>query len=161
MPKSPHMSRREFVGIVTAFAGTVMGAIIGIPAIGYLIAPALTRSSSDAWIPAGSLENFPVNIPTLFNFNRTKVNGWEKTVNSYGVYIIRREDGSFLALSNNCTHLSCRVNWTEDVDAYICPCHDAYFAIDGQIIKGPQPRPLDPYETKIEENNLFIHFVGS
>ena len=106
MPSSPHMSRREFVSIVTAAAGTVMGALIGIPAIGYLIAPALQKVSADAWIPAGPITNYPVGIPTLFNFNRTKVNGWEKTVNCYGVYVIQHEDGSILALSNKCTHLS-------------------------------------------------------
>ncbi len=161
MPSSPHMSRREFVSIVTAAAGTVMGAMIGIPAIGYLIAPALQKVSADAWIPAGPIANYPVGIPTLFNFNRTKVNGWEKTVNSYGVYIIQHQDGSILALSNKCTHLSCRVNWKPDASAYICPCHDAYFDINGQKVKGPQPRALDTYETKIEESNLFIHFVGS
>jgi Rieske Fe-S protein len=161
MPSSPHMSRREFVTIVTAAAGTVMGAVIGIPAIGYLIAPALTKLTGDAWIPAGPLENYPVGVPTLFNFNRTKVNGWEKTVNSFGVYVIRHEDGSVLALSNKCTHLSCRVNWKQDVTAYTCPCHDAYFDINGGIIKGPQPRALDTYETKVEESNLFIHFLGS
>jgi Rieske Fe-S protein len=161
MPKSPHMSRREFVAIVTAAVGSVMGALIGIPAVGYLIAPALNKEGSSAWIPAGPLENYPVGIPTLFNFNRTKVNGWEKTVNSYGVYVIRHEDNSITALSTTCTHLSCRVNWTVAEEAYICPCHDAYFDINGQIVKGPQPRPLDPYETKVEENNLFIQYLGS
>jgi Rieske Fe-S protein len=155
------MSRREFVGIVTAAIGTIMGAIIGIPAIGYLITPALKKVAADAWIPAGLLENYPVGVPTLFNFNRSKVNGWEKTVNSFGVYIIRNEDNSILALSNKCTHLSCRVNWKQDESAYICPCHDAYFDVKGQIIKGPQPRALDTYETKVEETNLFIHFLGS
>ena len=161
MPSSPQMSRREFVGIVTAGVGTIIGAVVGIPAIGYLIAPALQKVAADAWIPAGPLENYPVGIPTLFNFNRTKVNGWEKTVNSFGVYIIRHEDGSILALSNKCTHLSCRVNWKQDANAYICPCHDAYFDISGQKVKGPQPRALDTYETKVEENNIFIHFMGS
>jgi menaquinol-cytochrome c reductase iron-sulfur subunit len=161
MPSSPHMSRKEFVGIVTAAVGTFMGAMIGIPAIGYLIAPALTKEAADAWIPAGPVENYPVGVPTLFNFNRTKVNGWEKTVNSYGVYITRHEDGSILALSNKCTHLSCRVNWNLDANVYICPCHDANFDINGQIVKGPQPRPLDAYETKVEENIILVHFMGS
>jgi menaquinol-cytochrome c reductase iron-sulfur subunit len=161
MPKSPQMSRKEFVGIVTAAVGSVMGVLVGIPTISYLIAPALTKDSADVWIPAGPVETYPVAVPTLFNFNRTKVNGWEKTVNSYGVYILHNEDDTFLALSNKCTHLSCRVNWKTDESAYICPCHDAYFAIDGQIISGPQPRPLDQYETKVEEKTLFIHFLGS
>lgn len=161
MPSSPHMSRREFVTIVTAAAGTVMGAIVGLPAIGYLITPALRKVSADAWIPAGSLDDYPAGVPTLFNFNRTTVNGWVTTVNSFGVYVIKNEDGTILALSNKCTHLSCRVNWKPESTAYICPCHDAYFDVDGGIIKGPQPRALDRYETKVEENNLFIHFLGS
>ncbi len=161
MPKSPHMSRREFVSIVTVAAGTVMGAIIGIPAIGYLIAPALQKVSAEAWIPVGPLANFQVGVPTLFNFNRTTVNGWVQTVNSYGVYIIKQADGSVIALSNKCTHLSCRVNWKQENSAYVCPCHDAWFNIDGGIIKGPKPRPLDKYETKIENDTLSIHFVGS
>lgn len=161
MPKSPVMSRREFVSIVAAAAGTIMGAIVGIPAIGYLIAPALQKVAAEAWIPVGPLANFQVGIPTLFNFNRTTINGWVQTVNSYGVFIIKNQDGSVLALSNKCTHLSCRVNWKPEETAYICPCHDAYFDINGGIIKGPQPRPLDKYETKIENDDLSIHFVGS
>ena len=161
MPNSPHMSRREFVTIVTAATGTVMGVIIGLPAIGYLISPALQKVSADVWIPVGSVDNYQVGIPTLFNFNRTKIYGWEKTVNSYGAYILKHEDGSFLVLSNKCTHLSCRVNWTAQVTAYVCPCHAAWFDINGQIIKGPPPRPLDQYETIVENNILYIHFVGS
>ncbi len=161
MPKSPFMSRREFVTIVTAAAGTVMGAVIGIPAIGYLIAPALQKLTAEAWIPVGPLANFTVGVPSLFNFNRTTTNGWVQTVNSYGVFIIKHEDGSISALSNKCTHLSCRVNWKPEENAYICPCHNAYFEINGGIIKGPQPRPLDKYETKIENENLSVHFVGS
>jgi len=161
MPKSPYMSRREFVSIVTAAAGTVMGAIIGIPAIGYLIAPALQKVSADTWIPVGPLANYPVGVPILFNFNRTTVSGWVQTVNSYGVYIIKQENGSIIALSNKCTHLSCRVNWKPEDSAYVCPCHDAWFTITGDKIKGPQPRPLDSYETKIENDNLSIHFIGS
>ena len=39
--KSPNMSRRDFTKIVTAFLGTIMGAIAGIPLIGYVIDPAL------------------------------------------------------------------------------------------------------------------------
>jgi len=53
------------------------------------------------------------------------------------------------------------VNWNTDENAYICPCHDAFFDLTGQIVKGPQPRALDTYEAKVEENNILIHFLGS
>lgn len=158
------LTRNGFVKVITAMVGTVIGAIIGIPAIGYLISPATKTQKSDSWIPLGSLENIPLGEPTLFSFTRTKVNGWEKTVNSYGVYVWRKNEDEIKVFSNVCTHLSCRVKWEAEKQAYICPCHDGYFDIEGNVIDGPPPRPLDQYaesegNLKIEEGTLFIHFV--
>jgi len=160
MAKSPHMSRNDFVKVTVGVLGAIMGAIVGIPIVGYIISPALKRQESDAWIPAGPLENYPVGEPTLFNFTRTKVNGWERTVNSYGVYIWRHSEAEndVLAFSNICTHLACRVSWNDQVQEYLCPCHDAHFNIDGKVVSGPPPRPLDHYETKVEDGTLSLHF---
>jgi len=159
MPDSPHMNRREFVTVVTAAVGTAIGAVVGLPAIGYILTPAVKVQESEAWVPIGPLANFPVGVPTLISFVRSKVNGWEKTANSYGVFVIRGEGDQIKTLSNVCTHLSCRVNWDDASQQFKCPCHDAAFDINGGIIHGPQPRPLDEYEFKIEEGNLLIHFV--
>ncbi len=159
MTKSPHLTRNDFVKGVVGVLGTIMGVVVGLPAIGYVLSPALKKSASEAWIPIGPLETYPIGAPTPFNFTRTKINGWEKTVNSYGVYIYRKSESDTIVFSNVCTHLSCRVIWHEDLQEYLCPCHDAHFGSLGEIISGPQPRPLDTYETKIEEGNLFIHFV--
>jgi len=162
MPRSPHLSRSDFVKVVTAFLGSIMGLIVGIPAVSYLISPARKGSAADDWIPLGLLENYPIGVPTLFSFTRTKVNGWERTVNSYGVFVIRKSEQEVTVLSNKCTHLSCRVNWIEAEQHFFCPCHDAQFGIDGEVLGGPPPRPLDAYtgeDVKVEEGNLFIHFV--
>jgi len=156
MPKH-EINRSDFVKVVTAFLGSVIAAVIGLPAIGYLIGPAAQARKSEAWIPLGPLENYPEGVPTLFNFVRTKVNGWEKTTNSYGVYVVRKQN-EVKVFSNVCTHLSCRVTWQEDEKIYHCPCHDAAFDINGQVAGGPPPRPLDTYQTKVEDNNLFIYF---
>lgn len=157
MPKSHEVNRRDFVKVVTAFIGSIIGAVIGLPAIGYLIGPAAKAKKSEAWIPLGPLENYPEGVPTLFNFVRTQVNGWEKTSNSYGVYVVREAE-EVKAFSNVCTHLSCRVTWSEEKRGYLCPCHDAAFDINGQVTGGPPPRPLNVYQTKVEESNLFIFF---
>lgn len=161
MSDTHSVERRDFVKIVLAFLGTVMGALIGLPAIGYLVSPATKSRQSEAWVPVGLLENYPVGVPTLFSFTRTTVNGWEKTVNSFGAYVVRSENGEAKVFSNKCTHLSCRVTWKEDAEAYLCPCHDAHFAKDGAVISGPPPEPLQAYETKIEDGNLLIHVTES
>jgi len=161
MSESDGINRRQFVTIVVASVGTIMAAFIGLPAIGYLISPATKVQEKDEWIPLGPLENYPVGTPTLFTFTRTTVNGWEKTANSYGVYVMRYTQEQYKVFSNMCTHLSCRVNWKEDLSDYVCPCHDGRFDIEGQVVSGPPPRPLDEYETKLEEGVLYIHYVGA
>ena len=162
MAGSHHISRRDFIKLTTVAAGTVIGAAVGLPAIDYLIDPALKAVKADAWIPLGKLESFVVGTPTLVSFTRSTINGWEKTVNSYGVFVLRQSDSNILVLSNKCTHLGCHVNWNADKSEYICPCHDAQFGITGNVLGGPPPRPLDRYagdQVKVEEDTVFIHYV--
>ena len=162
MAGSHHISRRDFIKVATVTVGGVIGAALGIPAIVYLVDPALKPGGKDAWVPLGPIENFEIGKPTLVTFVRTKVNGWEKTSNSYGVFVVRRSETEVLVLSNRCTHLSCRVNWKEDKQAYVCPCHDAAFSLEGEVLGGPPPRPLDRYEgetIKVEDGVLSILFT--
>jgi Rieske Fe-S protein len=155
MTKSPNLSRRDFVTGTIGLLGTIMGTVIGLPAIGYLLSPAFQSHQAEAWIPLGKMESFPEGTPTLVSFTRTKQNGWERTVNSFGVYVLRKGSQA-LVLSNLCTHLSCRVTWQTDANQYHCPCHDGGFDIQGQVTGGPPPRPLEQYETKVEDGTLSI-----
>jgi menaquinol-cytochrome c reductase iron-sulfur subunit len=159
MDESNNLNRRQFVKVTAASIVTLITAAIGLPALAYIIYPATQTQESDAWIPLGPLENYPVGQPTLFNFTRTKVNGWEKTVNSYGAYVVRYTEITQKVFSSTCTHLSCRVNWRNDETDFHCPCHDGVFDMEGKVVSGPPPRPLDEYENKVEDGNLFIHFV--
>ena len=60
------------------------------------------------------------------------------------------EDGTtYSALSAVCTHLGCNVHIHEE-GGFRCPCHDAYFAPDGEVVSGPPRRSLVRLETKIE-----------
>jgi menaquinol-cytochrome c reductase iron-sulfur subunit len=157
------LSRRSFVTGMVALLGSIIGAIIGLPAIGYLLSPALkkTKSESDDWVPLGLVDELPEDEPTLFTFTRTKQTGWERTANSYGVYVVKKPDGELDTFSNVCTHLSCRVTWHTDQGQYICPCHDGRFSKDGRILSGPPPRPLDRYEHRIEEGTIMVHIQES
>lgn len=159
MAKSPHLSRNEFVKITVGAMGAVITGLVGLPAVAYLLSPALNEQSLDAWVPLGPLDIYPVGEPTLFTFIRTKVNGWEKTVNSYGVYVFRKTENEVMVFSNVCTHLACRVTFMGDTREYDCPCHDAQFDIEGNVIGGPPPRPMDQYETKIEDGQLSIRLL--
>jgi Rieske Fe-S protein len=131
-----------------------MAGILGLPAVGFLVSPAARKTVSEAWVSLGPLDSYPIGLPIPFNFTRSTINGWEKSVNSYGVFIVRQDENQVRVFSNICTHLSCRVSWHEDLQHYVSPCHDGHFDIVGNVLKGPPPRPTNS-RLKLD-NNLFI-----
>jgi Rieske Fe-S protein len=150
-------SRRDFIKGTAAAISGLIGALIGIPSIAYLLSPAVkSQGESDAVIALGPLSNYPIGIPTRFDFTQTKVNGWERTATNYGLYVVRKSENEVRVFSDVCTHLGCRVTWHEDQKHYISPCHDGHFGILGDVVSGPPPRPLDEFTTKIEGGELFV-----
>lgn len=150
------LSRRDFIKSAASLIGGTVSVLLGVPVIGYLIAPALRKEEDTSTISLGPLEKYPVGIPNYFAFTSTQVNGWERTSKFIGMYVLRKEDGSVRVFSDICTHLSCLVTWHPDIREYVSPCHDGHFDIEGFVTKGPPPRPLDEFETKIEDGNLYV-----
>ena len=146
---SEPINRRDFMKTTIYIVGGVIVSAVGIPAAGYLIDPALKSGSKEAWIPIGKMEDMPdLNKPYPFSFTRVQVNGWERTATSHGGFVIRKSEKpeDLLILNSRCTHLACTVNWKEDEQIFFCPCHDASFGKEGEVLDGPPPRPLDRYE---------------
>ena len=65
-------------------------------------------------------------------------------------YLVRLEDGGFLALSRTCTHLGCTVPWVEEEGRFLCPCHASAFDLRGVVENPPAPRPLDTHPVRVE-----------
>jgi cytochrome b6-f complex iron-sulfur subunit len=57
-------------------------------------------------------------------------------------YVIRLSSG-FHAMSSVCTHLGCITRYQFDSKQIACPCHGSRFNLDGEVLSGPAPRPLD------------------
>ena len=159
------LNRRDFIKVTTAIVGGLIGAALGLPAIAYLLDPAFKGGAKEGWIPIGNVADMQIGIPYPFSFTRVQVNGWERTSTSRGGFAIRRSDdpNEVLILNSRCTHLACTVNWKEDTHTFVCPCHDAQFSIEGAVLGGPPPRPLDRYDEfrLTEEGVLEIFFKES
>ncbi len=56
--------------------------------------------------------------------------------------IVRKKSGELVALSAVCTHLGCIVQWQQDRQDFLCPCHGGRYTSDGLVVAGPPPRPL-------------------
>ncbi|OGO23046.1 MAG: hypothetical protein A2Y54_09065 [Chloroflexi bacterium RBG_16_51_16] len=153
--KEEQVTRREFMKAVIVTIGGVITAAVGLPAIPYVIGPALKKDSAD-WIPLGTVSKVELNDPTLFKARIETQTGWINAEEEISVYVLTPDGQDFIAMSNICTHLGCRVRWIPEEDGFFCPCHNGVFARDGSVVSGPPPKPLDRYETKIEDGVLFI-----
>lgn len=66
-------------------------------------------------------------------------------------YLVRLEDGGFLAVNRKCTHLGCSVPWNAGQQRFACPCHASAFDIRGAVVNSPATRPLDLHFVVIEK----------
>jgi Rieske Fe-S protein len=160
MEENDQLNRRNFLSIATAVIGGLIAIVMAIPGVAYIIGPALQRRTEENWIRLGPTSKVELGNPTLFKTTVESQTGWILSEEELSVYVLTEDAREFIALSNICTHLGCRVRWISDQGQYFCPCHNAAFDKTGQVIAGPPPRPLDRYETKVEEEQLYILLGG-
>ena len=62
-----------------------------------------------------------------------------------GTWLVLGSDGSVVAFVPACTHERCFYDWDDGAAQFACRCHRGFFAVDGEVISGPPPRPLDRF----------------
>lgn len=155
MEEHKEISRRDAMKMAISLIGGLIGTALGIPAIAYLIGPSLKRDQAN-WVPVSSLSNIELGTPTLFKPKVTRQSGWIEDEEEVGVYVLTEDGRNYHAMSNICTHLGCRVRYIAEREKFFSPCHNGVFDKHGYVVSGPPPRPLDEFETKIEDGNLYI-----
>jgi Rieske Fe-S protein len=156
LSENPSISRRSFLGIATWAIGGLISLGMGIPAIAYVIGPALNRVESQKWIRLGAASKVEIGVPTLFKTKIERQTGWIINETELSIYVITENGRDFAAMSNVCTHLGCRVRWIAEQGQFYCPCHNGVFDKDGNVLAGPPPRPLDRYEINVVDDQLLV-----
>jgi len=140
----PEKGRRSFMKRLWLILG-----IVAVTEILWFIASLLkpSRESHKSRAAAtlreiGTVDEFPMNSVTPDRVNR--------------LYIVRENDGGFLALSLICPHLGCSVMWNEEKQQFDCPCHSSAFDRRGLVLNSPAPRPMDYLPVIIEEGKLKV-----
>lgn len=68
------------------------------------------------------------------------------------ILVLARDDGSYAALSSECTHLKCTVELQGS--RIVCPCHGSTYDRAGEVVVGPAERPLARYPTRLREDGV-------
>jgi Rieske Fe-S protein len=150
------ITRREFMSKAIWAVGGLISAAVAIPAVAYIVGPALKKVGQQNWVQLGSTAKVELGTPTLFRATVRRQSGWIVDEERLTVYALTDDGRDFVAMSNVCTHLGCRVRWIADRQQFYCPCHDGVFDKEGNVVSGPPPRPLDRYETRVENDLLLI-----
>jgi menaquinol-cytochrome c reductase iron-sulfur subunit len=147
--------RRNFlVGLIYAITVTIFAAF-GVPAFLYLFLPPRGRKQAQ-WVDAGEVPEPTPETPEEVTFRRNRIDGWKIFSESASAWVVKKPDGSITAFSPWCTHLGCAYHWDLSQRQFACPCHGSRFSVDGKVLTGPAPRPLDRYEVKIEGTRMWL-----
>lgn len=149
------LERRRFVARLTAAIMGVIGAVVGIPLTGYTILPAL-KKRSEVWLDAGSAADLVPGQPRELKVFQTITDGWLKNTLPKSAWAIKQVSGEVVVYSGLCTHLGCGFRWNSQQQQFQCPCHTGVFALDGSVLSGPPPRPLDTLPAKVEGARLLV-----
>lgn len=149
------ISRRRFLGNVVKGIGGIITVAVASPLIGYFLSP-IWKKSKPALTPIGTISQIPVNKPTYITYELRVRDGWYVTTVSQGVWAVNKGDGNIIIFDPRCTHLNCPYYWDDKKQAFSCPCHGGVFGIDGNVLAGPPPRPLDRMEYVVEEDSILL-----
>ena len=156
MSEERSLNRKNFLSIATWGIGGFLAASLFVPGLVYIVGPALKKETTEEWIRLGPTSKVEIGTPTLFSVKTEQKAGWITNVEEQSFYIYTDDGRNIIAMSNICTHLGCRVRWIEDRQELFCPCHNGVFDEQGNVVSGPPPRPLDRYEVKVENDQLYV-----
>jgi cytochrome b6-f complex iron-sulfur subunit len=70
--------------------------------------------------------------------------------------IVAHHSAGMLALSDECTHQKCTVDYLPERQVIFCPCHGAQFSTTGAVLTGPAPRPLDRFAITVQDGQIVV-----
>ena len=151
----PGTSRRSFYLSVIYGVWGLITATMSVPAFIYLFFPPKLRHEED-WVEAGDISKLNPKAPLEVFFRRNRVDGWKITSQKSTAWVVKLAGDKVVAFGPQCTHLGCAYHWDEAKNEFICPCHSSIFSVDGKVVAGPAPRPLDRYQARVEGNKLML-----
>jgi menaquinol-cytochrome c reductase iron-sulfur subunit len=151
----PLLQRRRFLSRISIALSGVAGAIVGVPVVGFLVAPLLRRAPR-VWRGVGHVTEFTVGETVAVTFEDASPLPWSGVTARTAAWLRRDDETGFTAFAVNCTHLGCPVRWIQGAELFLCPCHGGVFNRDGSVAAGPPPRPLTRYPIRVRNGQVEI-----
>jgi Rieske Fe-S protein len=135
--------RRSFVQWI--LGGGLCASIVSFlyPAFRFLKPPQVAEASVNE-APAGKISDLKPNTAKIVKFGTRPV------------LLTRVSETEWKAYSAVCTHLNCTVQFQEAKQLIWCACHNGYYDLNGQVVSGPPPKPLEEYVVRFKAEEVII-----
>lgn len=155
--------RRGFLKTVFVVLSGALAAVITAPIMVAFLDPVRRRTvkGGGGAMRVAKVSDLPVGVPRRLDVIEARSDAWDRSDPKPigAVWLVCRDGGRVDAYSGTCPHLGCAVGFNPNTREFVCPCHDSAFALeDGQRLKGPSPRGLDPLPVKVKDGEVEIEF---
>lgn len=135
-------SRRRLLEVLMGSGVAASLASFIYPILKFLLPPRTAEADSDTVV--AKINELAPNSAKLFPFGERPA------------ILIRKPDGSYVALTAVCTHLNCTVQYRAGEHDVWCACHNGVYSLQGHNVSGPPPRPLEEFEVHIQDNDIVV-----
>jgi menaquinol-cytochrome c reductase iron-sulfur subunit len=152
------ITRRALLTKLAIFFNGLIALVLAVPIVRYLLSPIARekKGAYDAWVPLGSLAEFPSGQTRLATYRNPVVNPWDGDTADIACWVRNVDGQNFQVFAINCAHLGCPVRWFPQSGLFMCPCHGGVYYQDGSRASGPPERGLFEYHYKIDAGKLLI-----
>ncbi|HET6514083.1 MAG TPA: ubiquinol-cytochrome c reductase iron-sulfur subunit [Thermodesulfovibrionales bacterium] len=150
-------TRRGFLKIVIGTLAFLNGLVVGVPFLNSLFGQGVSAKKAP-WSRVTEMSSLPEGQPVEIKFEARTEDAYHIGNVLHSAWTIKHGEETVTVFSPICTHLGCRFTWDAGTGHFECPCHASVFSIDGKVLSGPAPRPLDALNYRIENGVLFVQW---
>jgi menaquinol-cytochrome c reductase iron-sulfur subunit len=155
-PADETVTRRRVLTAAVGVLSALIAAVLGIPSVVTVIGRRSHRKAGFKKVAA--VDSLPIGEPVKLSYSQMVENAYVRAPEMRDVWAVRTGASKVKVYSPICPHLGCRYNWNAEAHEFICPCHGSHFALDGKVLAGPAPRPLDTLPIKIESGEIYVEW---
>ena len=130
---APKVTRRSFLDVLLAAGVIGTGVSAGFPILRYLKPLPLAAASGPVRLDDEQMSKLAAHRFVIVSAGALRV------------MVFEDETEKLRALAAKCTHEGCTVQYVTSESVVWCACHNARFDLDGRVLSGPPPRPLQEY----------------
>jgi cytochrome b6-f complex iron-sulfur subunit len=134
---------KEVLDFIIGTSGILLALALIFAVMIYITPPSVTDSSVSKVI-AAKVGELPPNSSKIFRFGNKPA------------ILINTAQGVLKAFSAVCTHLNCTVQYAPERGFIWCACHNGKYDLNGKVISGPPPRPLEEFKVNVAGEDIIV-----